>query len=174
MATATYGAPALVVPWAVLLVWALWRRRPVPVVAAAAGVLVPLLLLPRPASTGWVGSRRPGPPTGQGWRRSAHPGTFAVANLASPGGRGRAGDVAGIVGLRDRRVWMLVGGAVIGALLADLSGLSKGEVERIWLPLVPFLVVGTTPGLRGDVPGGPGSAQLAVAVVLQAWLRSPW
>ena len=59
--------------------------------------------------------------------------------------------VAGIVGLRDRRVWMLVGGAVLGALLADLSGFSKGEVERIWLPLVPFLVVGTA-GLRGDVP----------------------
>ena len=32
----------------------------------------------------------------------------------------------------------LVGAAVVAVAIADLSGLSKGEVERIWLPFVPF------------------------------------
>jgi len=174
VATATYGAPALVVPWAVLLVWALWRRRPVPVVAAAAGVLVPLLLLAA-AGFDWVGGFEATRAAYRAGVASVRPsGYFAVANLAVLAVAAGPATVAGIVGLRDRRVWMLVGGAVIGALLADLSGLSKGEVERIWLPLVPFLVVGTA-GLRGDVPRRAWlGAQLAVAVVLQAWLRSPW
>ena len=28
-----------------------------------------------------------------------------------------------------------------GVVVADLSGLSKGEVERIWLPFVPWVTV---------------------------------
>jgi hypothetical protein len=35
---------------------------------------------------------------------------------------------------------MLVGAALAALLLADLSGMSKGEVERIWLPFVVWLV----------------------------------
>jgi hypothetical protein len=36
---------------------------------------------------------------------------------------------------------LLAAGALAGLLLADLSGLSKAEVERIWLPFVVWLVV---------------------------------
>jgi hypothetical protein len=36
---------------------------------------------------------------------------------------------------------LLVAGAGAGLLLADLSGLSKAEVERIWLPFVVWLVI---------------------------------
>lgn len=36
--------------------------------------------------------------------------------------------------LRDKRVWALAGGGIAAAVIADLSGLSEGEVERIWLP----------------------------------------
>jgi hypothetical protein len=36
---------------------------------------------------------------------------------------------------------LLVAAAVTAILLADLSGMSKAEVERIWLPFVVWLVV---------------------------------
>jgi hypothetical protein len=45
--------------------------------------------------------------------------------------------------LRDRRVWLLVGPALVVVALADVSGMSKGEVERIWLPFVPWVVCAT-------------------------------
>ncbi len=51
-------------------------------------------------------------------------------------------------GLRSRaRDDVVVVGIALASLatvlLADLSGMSKAEVERIWLPFVPWLLVGT-------------------------------
>lgn len=43
----------------------------------------------------------------------------------------------------NRVVVLLVCAAVASVLLADLSQMSKAEVERIWLPFVPWLLVGT-------------------------------
>ena len=43
--------------------------------------------------------------------------------------------------LRDRRVWLIVGAALAAIAIADVSGMSKSEVERIWLPFMPFLLV---------------------------------
>jgi hypothetical protein len=45
--------------------------------------------------------------------------------------------------LRDRRVWWIVGATLASVALSDLSGLSKGEVERIWLPFAPWIIVAT-------------------------------
>ena len=50
---------------------------------------------------------------------------------------------AGLARLRDRGVWLLAGGALVALAAADLSGMSKGETERIWLHLVPWLLVAT-------------------------------
>jgi hypothetical protein len=47
---------------------------------------------------------------------------------------------AGLALNRDRRLWMLVGGALAAVAVADLSGLSTGEVERIWLPFAIWLL----------------------------------
>ncbi len=47
---------------------------------------------------------------------------------------------------RDREVRvvsLLVVAATLMVLAADVSGSSRGEVERIWLPFVPWLIVGT-------------------------------
>ena len=41
-----------------------------------------------------------------------------------------------------RAVWWLVLGAVAMVVAADLSQMSRAEVERIWLPFVPWLMVG--------------------------------
>lgn len=43
---------------------------------------------------------------------------------------------------RDRVVFLLAGSAVAAVAVADLSLMSKAEVERIWLPFVPWLTVG--------------------------------
>jgi hypothetical protein len=53
---------------------------------------------------------------------------------------------AGLAQLRrgaDRTVVVLSGAAVVIVLLADLSQMSKAEVERIWLPFVPWLMLST-------------------------------
>ena len=43
--------------------------------------------------------------------------------------------------VRDRGLWLLGGAAILAVAGADLSGLSKGEIERIWLPFVPWVLV---------------------------------
>jgi len=47
---------------------------------------------------------------------------------------------AALFRLRDRRLLLLVGGALAAAAFADLSGLSTGEVERIWLPFTLWVL----------------------------------
>ena len=46
--------------------------------------------------------------------------------------------------LRDKAVWLLVGGGLAAILFANLSGLSKAEVERIWLPFLPWILLATS------------------------------
>jgi methylthioxylose transferase len=48
--------------------------------------------------------------------------------------------IVGLAHLRERRLWLLVGGGITAALLANLSGLSQGEVERIWLPFTIWVL----------------------------------
>ncbi len=68
-------------------------------------------------------------------------------------------------------MWLLAGGALVALAAADLSGMSKGETERIWLHLVPWLLVATA-ALRGS--RGWLAAQVALALALQLTVRSPW
>lgn len=67
-------------------------------------------------------------------------------------------------------------GAVGAVLAADLSGLSKGEAERIWLLFVPWLATAGAflPHRAGQVHRGWLAGQVAVALVVQVALRSPW
>jgi len=70
-------------------------------------------------------------------------GAFLVNNLAAFAIVLGPAVIAGLALLRDRRVWLLVGGGLAAVALADLSGMSKGEVERIWLPFVPWVALAT-------------------------------
>lgn len=78
--------------------------------------------------------------------------------------------------VRDRRLWIL-GGAGLGAvLLANASGLSKAEVERIWLPFAPWVLVlaaGLAERSRRLVPLLL-SAQVLVAVAVESLVKTPW
>ncbi len=80
-----------------------------------------------------------------------------------------------IISPKQWRSWLPVFAGVIAVLLANASGLSKGEVERIWLPFVPWVMLGTgalyiTPAWQRLLLGG----QLVIALGLQANLNSPW
>jgi hypothetical protein len=172
--TMTYGAPTLLGPLWALAVWTALRRRPWPIAAAVAGLVVPVGALAL-AGFDWAAGFAATHDAYRAGVASVRPGGyFLVANIAALAVAVGPATVAGVAGLRDRRAWLLVGGALAGVVVADLSGLSKGEVERIWLPLVPFLVVGTC-SLRGrEARRAWLAVQLGIAVVLQAWLRSPW
>jgi hypothetical protein len=58
-------------------------------------------------------------------------------------------------------VFLLVAGGVVAILVADLSGLSKGEAERIWLPFAVWTVIATA-----WLPGHRTRAWLAAQAVL--------
>jgi hypothetical protein len=79
--------------------------------------------------------------------------------------------------LRDRRVWLLAGAGLAVVVAADLSGMSKAEVERIFLPFAPWVLLATAAfaGARGErMVRGLLIAQVATAVGIQALVRSPW
>ncbi|MFG2955352.1 hypothetical protein ACGF5O_16645 [Streptomyces sp. NPDC048291] len=72
--------------------------------------------------------------------------TVVITGLATVAGLRRAGAV--LVGHRrhrsapvaETRLAFLVGAALLALLLADLSGMSKAETERIWLPFAMWLL----------------------------------
>lgn len=72
------------------------------------------------------------------------------------------------------RAWRfpLVAAAILVVLLADVSGLSKSEVERIWLPFTVWLVPAA-----GFLPGSPRrwlAAQAVVALMVNHLLLTNW
>ena len=88
---------------------------------------------------------------------------------------------AALVGLRGGRAWLTDNRAVVfltlaataSIVLANASGMSKAEVERIWLPFVPWLLVGTA--LLPDTWRRWGLAlQLLFAVLAQHLLFTGW
>ena len=101
-------------------------------------------------------------------------GYFLVANLAAGAvALGPAVAVA-LARLRDRRVWALAGGGLAAALVADLSGLSEGEVERIWLPFSVWVLTAAAAlvgGRRRCLPGGWLVLQAASTITLIASIR---
>ena len=98
----------------------------------------------------------------------ARPPTRSADALPRPAGSLRSADR-----LPPSLRW-LVWGSLIAVAVADLSGLSKGEVERIWLPFLPFatLVVVRLAPSRGAAPWI--AAQAAVAIALQTLMVWPW
>ena len=103
---------------------------------------------------------------------------FVVGNLAAFALAVGPAAAVGLARLRDRRVWLLVGGVLVVIALADLSGMSKGEVERIWLPFVPWLLLATVAVVTTRMQRGWTSiwlcSQAAIAIAVQAAVRSPW
>jgi hypothetical protein len=103
-------------------------------------------------------------------------GFFLVADLAVLGAMLGPAVLAGATRLRATRVAPLVVGAAVAVLLADLSGLSKAEVERIWLPFMPWLTL-TVVGLEQPASRRTSSwlaAQGGLAIAFQLAIAWPW
>ncbi|KQY25289.1 hypothetical protein ASD16_07650 [Cellulomonas sp. Root485] len=98
---------------------------------------------------------------------------FLVADLVLLGTLVGPAGVGGLVGLRHlpRAVRLLVVVALGAALLGALSGVERGEVERIWLPLACWVlpVAATLADRRGWLV-----AQASATIALQVVLVSPW
>ncbi len=80
--------------------------------------------------------------------------------------------IAGATRIRRPLGW-IVGAAATAVALAAVSGLARGEVERIWLPFYPWLAVAAA-GLIGRRPGGWLGAQIGVAIVVQTVIVGHW
>lgn len=103
-------------------------------------------------------------------------GYFLVANLGALAVITGPATAAGLALLRERRLWLLVGGTLAAIALADLSGMSKGEVERIWLPFAVWLLPAAA-FAAGRHPRRVQRwlvAQVAVAFAVQVGVRTHW
>ncbi|MGI8901828.1 MAG: hypothetical protein ACR2HA_13055 [Nocardioides sp.] len=79
----------------------------------------------------------------------------------------------GLAGSRSRVVLLLSGAAVASVLLAIASQMSKAEVERIWLPFVPWLLLSCA--LLPERWRRRGLAlQVGFALVVQHLLHTGW
>jgi hypothetical protein len=83
---------------------------------------------------------------------------------------------AGVASLRrssDRVALLLVGAAIVMVALADASGMSKAEVERIWLPFIPWLTISCALLPEGWRRWGLG-LQVSAALVVQHLFYTAW
>lgn len=170
----SWGAPMLLGPLLVLWVVLLTQRRWSDAAAMAIGALVvPALLMA--GGFDWVeGSRAVREEYYAGVGSSRPRVYFLFANLAAFAVAVGPAGIGSVATLRHSRLWWLVGGALGGVLLADLSGLSKGEVERIWLPAVPWILVATASVRRRHEQAIWTLASMLLAVVIEWRLLSPW
>lgn len=75
---------------------------------------------------------------------------------------------------RERQAWLLVGAVIAALVIADLTGLSKGEVERIWLPFMPWLVAVTGVAFEQHERQRWLAIQVIWALGVQFLVRTPW
>jgi hypothetical protein len=98
---------------------------------------------------------------------------FVIANLAVLATMVGPAVLAGLPGSRTlpQPVKWLIWLAIAGALFGSLSGYMRGEVERIWLPLVFWIA------LAGAIPGPKRwwiATSIPVALACQIIIDSPW
>jgi hypothetical protein len=171
----TYAAPLFIAPAGVPAYRLVRRRRFGVVLAAAGGACVVVAAFTAAGFAWWDGlaatvdAYRDGVASHRPYRY------FVLANLAVFAVAVGPATLVGAPRRQPAGVAPVVALAVAGVLVADLTGLSKAEVERIWLPFVPWVALAAGPLARS----GPEArrwlaAQLAVAVALQLTFHTPW
>lgn len=155
-----YGLALMALPAVMVLASARkWRDAVsalIPAVLAAAAIVVVFVLAGFWWFDGylavqeryWQGIANDRPFAYWGWGNLAS--VVCAIGLGSVAGLGRSFDVAAVK--RRSGLHLLVLGALLAILFADLSRLSKAETERIWLPFTVWLVAATAllprPSLR--------------------------
>jgi hypothetical protein len=168
----TYPAGLFLLPGPVV---ALVRRRIRPLVIAALGAALVVASVSLSGFSWTAGLAETRRQYGDSVARFRPYWYFVFADLAILAVAVGPAVIAGLARLRDRRAWWLVGAALVGVAAADLSGMSKAEVERIWLPFVPWLALaGCALPTSGWRRTGWLAVQVVPALALQMTLRSPW
>ena len=169
----TYAAPLFLVPAGLCLALVAWRRRWAPTGLAVLGAVVPIALM------AWAGfwlldGMQVTVTAYHEGIASLRPGDFfRLSNLLALAISVGPVVLVSLPGRRRAGAWILVGGVLAGLAAAEVSGLSKGEVERIWLPFVPWLTVAAAAiPIRWQRPAL--AVQLASGVVLAGTFASPW
>lgn len=169
----SYGALLLVlIPCAVA-----WRRRRArPVLLAAIG-MAPMFIVFAAAGFSWFAglvATRERYFEGVAARRPYA--VFLVVNAAALAlALGPAFTVA-LGRLRDRRLGLLVVATLAVVGIAALSGMSKGEAERIWLPFAVWLLPACAVLAMGSEVRTRGwlALQGTTALVIATLVRTPW
>ncbi len=102
---------------------------------------------------------------------------FLFANLVAFAVVLGPGVVASLATRPPPEVVGLVAAGVVAVVLADVSGLSKGEVERIWLPMLPWVslaVVGLVRRSSGTQVKRWLAGSVASTLTLQILVAWPW
>jgi methylthioxylose transferase len=166
----SYGVALLVL---VPLTVALARRRLRPIAVAAVGTTLVLLTLGAAGfwwPEGLSATRREYADSIARFRPYAY---FLVANMAAFAVAVGPATAAALARLRHPGVWLLAGGALASIAVANFSGLSKGEVERIWLPFAPW-VIAACAGLSAGTRRVWLAAQLSTGLIVQSLIRTSW
>lgn len=104
-------------------------------------------------------------------------GFFLVSNAAAAAVAVGPAVAVAVARLRDRRVWLVVGAALAAMAVSNLSGLTKGEVERIWLPFTVWVLAAGTalwrPGDHRALRGWLG-LQVTFALAVQVAVFTRW
>lgn len=173
LGTALFLSYGIIPLGGIVLAVAVYRRRLRPLVMAA----VPLLLIAAAFAAGgfwWLdGLRATITQYHLGVSQNRPIAFFAVNNLAAFSIALGPAVWIGLSYLRRSPMWLIVGATLAAIVAANLSGLSRGEVERIWLPFVPWLTVAVA-----AIPDGARrrwlGAQALLAIGIQTGVATPW
>lgn len=171
----SYGvAPLILAPVAVAVVGRCWR----PLVWATAGIATAVVAFAA-AGFWWfdgLAATRRFYLAGLSRHRSyayfvlaGNLGALALAiGPAAGAGLGRM-----IAGARRHPEVVVIAAVIVAVLFADVSGMSKAEVERIWLPYTIWIAAAGGAVSTRHVRSWLG-VQVALALGLQLWLVTPW
>ena len=177
------GAVFLMVPLALWLV--LWRQRHRVPAAVGAGAVIGLLVIVLAFRAGgfwWLdGLRATNTAYNNGSAKIRPWSYFAVGNIGAALLAVGPAFVAGIAGLRDRRIWAIAGAGLLAVAVSHLSKYTKAEVERIWLLFYPWLTVaagslfaGRRLAKRSTTGALWVGVQASCAILLQSALVTKW
>ncbi|MEW2513387.1 hypothetical protein [Streptomyces sp. NPDC046870] len=179
----SYGLTLFALIGAAVLVAGRRRPRPLPVVLFLAGLAVVPTVFTLAGFDWWEGYRLLVTRYYQGVGGIRPYGYWVWANLACTALITGLATAAGVrrtgVSLARRRaaasaesrLALLVAAALVALLVADLSGMSKAETERIWLPFAMWLLPACAFLTR---PRGWLTAQAALALLLNHVLLTGW
>jgi hypothetical protein len=98
---------------------------------------------------------------------------FLIANLAAFSLAAGPATAVALGRLRGLPTWAIAGAALVAVAAADLSGFSKGEVERIWLIFLPWVLIACS-AFEFHRARGMLGLQAVVALAVQTGVRTPW